>query len=338
MKKKFIILSMCLLLATGCGSKIPKLKDGSDAVVTLNDGSKISVDELYNEVKSSFALEALINMVDKKILEDKYKDEIENATTQADATMKSLEENYQDDLAQMIQYYTGYQTVEAYKNSIYLGYFQNLVTQDYAKSQVSDKEINAYYKDKVYGDVEVSHILITPKTKDSMKEEEKKTAETEAENKAKELIEELKKAENVKEKFKELAKSNSEDEATKENGGSLGYINYGTVSDSYDSLVDAALKLKNGEFSTSVIKTSLGYHIILRTNQKEKASLDDVKDTIIEKLSEEIISKDTTISVKAMQELRKEYGVEIQDSELKEQYANYIQNALSQKNTTSSNE
>ena len=70
-------------------------------------------------------------------------------------------------------------------------------------------------------------------------------------------------------------------------------------------------------------------HIIYRNSQKDKSSLEDVKDTIIEKLAKDKISTDSSISTKAMQALRKEYNVEIQDSELQKQYANYIQNALS---------
>ena len=245
--------------------------------------------------------------------------------------MKSLEDQYGDELEQMRSYYTGYQSVEAYKASLYLSHLQGLAVDDYAKSQIKDKDIKAYYKDEVIGDIELSHILITPEVKDGMTAEEQTKAETTAENKAKDLIKELKNAKDVKAKFAELAKKNSQDESTAKNGGSLGYINYGTLSENYDTLIDEAVKLKNGAYSATAIKTSLGYHIILRTNQKDKAKLDDVKDTIIEKLAKELSANDSTVSVKAMQELRKEYNVEIQDSELKEQYANYIQNALSQK-------
>jgi foldase protein PrsA len=330
MKKKVFVLSLCLLLATGCGSKIPKLENGQEAVVTLNESDSISVDDLYENIKSEYALEALISMVDKKILEDKYKDNISDATTYAESTMQSLEENYGDDLEQMIAYYTSYSSKEAYQESLYLSYLQDLATKDYAKDQVTDKEIKNYYKNEVIGDIEISHILITPDVTDSMTDDEQTQAETDAENKAKEIIKELKNADNVETKFAELAKENSQDESTASNGGSLGYINYGTLGDDYDSLIDAAVKLKNGAYSTTVIKTSLGYHVILRTNQKDKSSLDDIKDTIIETLAEDKISEDSTIAVKAMQALRKDYNMEIQDSELKEQYANYIQNALSQ--------
>ena len=329
MKKKTLLLCLCLVLVTGCGKQIPKLKNGEEAVVTINK-EKISVDSLYEEIKEKYALDTLISMIDKKILEDKYKKNLDDANTYAESTIKSLEAQYGDQLEQTIAYYTGYQSIEAYKASLYLSHLQGLAVDDYAKSQIKDKDIKAYYKDEIIGDIELSHILITPEVKDGMTADEKTKAETTAENKAKDLIKELKNAKDVKAKFAELAKNNSQDESTAKNGGSLGYINYGTLSENYDALIDEAVKLKNGKYSTTAIKTSLGYHIILRTNQKSKAKLDDVKDTIIEKLAGELSANDSTVAVKAMQELRKKYNVEIQDSELKEQYANYIQNALSQ--------
>lgn len=327
MKKKLFILGLSLVLVTGCGS-VPKLKDGKEAVVTFKKGNAISVDDLYSKMKDEYALNVLINMVDKQILENKYKSSMKDATTSAESTIKSLEEQYGDELTQMIQYYTGFQTVDAYKESLYLNYLKNEATESYAKKEVSDKDIESYYKDTLIGDVEVSHILITADVKDDMSEDDKKAKEEEALQKAKDIIAKLKKSDDIKKDFEKLAKENSKDEATSSNGGSLGYINYGTVSSEYDSLIEAADKLKNNEISKEAIKTSLGYHIILKTNQKEKAKLEDVKDTIIETLSKKAISGDSTISVKAMQQLRKDYGMNIEDSKIKEQYANYIQNAL----------
>ena len=323
--KKLLLLLLCVALATGCGKKIPKLKNGKEAVVTFDGKAKISVDDLYTEMKDTYALQTLISMIDRQILEDKYKKEIDDAKTYAESTVKTLQDQYGDQLASMLG-----QSVEGYKNTLYVNKLQENAINDYAKKQVEEKEIKEYYKNKIVGDVEVSHILITADVTDSMSEAEKTTAEDAAKAKAEQLIAELKEANDVKAKFEELAKANSKDEATSSNGGSLGYINYGTISENYDPIIDEALKIKNGKISTKAIKTSLGYHVILRTNQKDKASLDDVKDTIIEKLADEKRANDSTMSVKAMQELRKEYKVEIQDTELQEQYAKYIQNALSQ--------
>ena len=103
----------------------------------------------------------------------------------------------------------------------------------------------------------------------------------------KSIISELKKTDKgeVAEKFAELAKEQSMDEGTKENGGSLGFINKDTLSSEYDELVTAAYNLKDGKFSTKVITTELGYHVVLRTETKEKASLEDVKEDIVSDLA-----------------------------------------------------
>lgn len=331
MKKKIIVLALIVTLMSGCGSKIPKLSNGDEAVVTLKDGSMISANELYNELKDDYALEALVNMVDKKVLEDKYKDKKEEATKAAESTIKQLEEAYGDDLESAIQYYTNYNSKEAYKEYLYLNHLQSLAITDYCKDQITDKEINKYYKDEVVGDIKVSHILITAKVKDDMTDEEKTKAETEAKNKITSIINELKKTDSKKvaEKFAELAKKQSEDESTKDNGGSLGFINVDTLSSDYDELVKAAYKLKDGEFSTEVITTELGYHVILRVETKNKAPLEDVKDSIIEKLADQYLEKNQVANIKALQQVRKDYGVEFVDTDLKSQYAKYIQNTIS---------
>lgn len=334
MKKKVIILGLCTLMVCGCGKTIPTLENGEEAVVTFENGDKISVQDLYNDLKSNYALESLINLVDKKILEDKYKDNIDSANEYADSTMKSLEENYGDDLLTAIQSYTSYSTIEGYRSYVYVSYLQNLAVEDYAKNQVTDKEIEEYYDKNIYGDVLVDHILVTANVKDDATDEEKTKAEDEAKEKINTIIAKLKESENVKETFTDLAKEYSEDESTKEDGGSLGYINDGTLSDSYDEILKNAFQLKDGEFSTEVITTELGYHVIYREASKEKAALDDVKDSIKETLANNKMSEDATISTKAMQDLRNSYGLDIVDSEIKSQYAKYIQTALSKSNTT----
>lgn len=330
MKKKIIVLALIVTLLSGCGGKIPTLSNGDEAVVTLKDGSMISVQELYDSVKNDYALTALVNLVDKKILEEVYKDNLEEAEENADSTMTQLESYYGDNLLSLIQQQTGYQSLDAYRNYVYISYLRNLAVEDYSKDQVTDKQVEKYYKNEVVGDIKVSHILITPEVTDDMTDEEKEKAETEAKEKAEALIDELNKTDekDLTDKFVELAKEQSQDETTKDNGGSLGFINKTTLSDEYDELVDAAYKLKDGEYSSKVITTELGYHIILRTESKEKASLDEVKDQILEELGAEYLSKNQVAAVEALREIRKEYDFEIVDSELKSQYATYIQNEL----------
>ncbi|MBQ4584108.1 MAG: peptidylprolyl isomerase [Bacilli bacterium] len=332
MKRKLFLLSLSLFLLTGCG-EVPKLKNGEDAVVSFKDGG-ISTNELYEEIKKNYGLESLVTLIDKYVLEKEFDNYIEEAKEQATSTIDAMKESYggEEELLEAIQTYTSYPSIEAYKEVVYLSYLQEKAVNEYAKTLVTDKEIEKYYKNNVYGDVSVNHILITADIKSDATDDEKKKAEDDAKAKVEDIIKILKEAKSNKkdvlETFKKLAKDKSEDDDSKEKGGELGYINYNTLGSAYDELVKAALELENGDFSTKVITTELGYHVIYRVDQKEKAKLEDVKEDLIDTLAQEKISSDAAVSVDALQHYRKLYDMEINDSELKTQYTNYIQNLI----------
>lgn len=330
MKKKILLLSACLLLCAGCGNKKIELKDGEQVIVSLKDDKSISVKDLYDKMKSQYGLQAVIGMVDKMILEDKYQNDTESAKKDAESQINELKETYGDKLLQTIQYYTNYNSIEEYQNSVYISYLQQKAVDDYAKGKISESDIKKYYKNEIKSDIKVAHILITSSADSSASTDEKKELEKQAEETAKEVISKLKDSKNVSETFKELAKEYSKDEATKEDGGNLGFINVDTLGDNYKELVDAAYKLKDGEYTKEVVKTELGYHIVLRLETKEKAALDEVRDTIVDKLVDEYITKNADAQIKAMQELRKEYNMEFNDEDLHTYYANYIRNSLEQ--------
>ena len=332
--KKLIIAAMCLLLVTGCGQKtIPTLKNGEEVITTLKDDKKISVKDLYNELKSQYGLQTLVGIIDKMILEDKYSSDIEAAKEYASTQMSQLKEAYGDDLLSAIQYYTNYNSLEDYEKSLYLSYFQKKALTDYAKTKISESDIKKYYKNEVKSDIKISHILITANVASDASDEEKTNAQNDAKAKAEEVIKKLNDASDKKQAFSDLAKEYSNDETTKENEGNLGFINVDTLGDAYKDMVTKAYELKDGEYTKEPVKTELGYHVVLRTETKDKASLDEVRDTIIEKLAEEYISKNSDSSIKAMQELRKEYEMDIVDSDIHDQYVSYIQNSLAQLKT-----
>jgi len=329
MKKKVILLLVLALMLVGCNKKSSNLENNS-TILTMKDGVTVTADDLYQKLKESDeALTEVINMVDKQILESIYADKIDEANDAADAAIVEAEEYFGDDLETYLQQY-GYGGVDDYKELVYIGYLEDLAISDYCKDQITEKQIKKYYKDEVVGDIKVSHILITSKATDDMTDEEVSAAETEAKEKAESIIDELNKTSKseVATKFAELAKEMSEDSSTADNGGSLGWINKGTLSSEYDELVTAAYNLKDGEYSTTVVVTELGYHVIMRTETKEKADLEDIKDDIIETLAEEYLEEHQVAKVKAMQELRKEYDLTFEDDSIKERYAEYIQEML----------
>ena len=51
-----------------------KIRNGQDAGVSFKGKEKISVDELYDNMKKDFALQSLVNMIDTYIYETEFKD------------------------------------------------------------------------------------------------------------------------------------------------------------------------------------------------------------------------------------------------------------------------
>ncbi len=324
MKKKIFTLCLCAFLITGC-TKIPTLKNGEEAVVTFKDKSKISADTLYKDIKNQYGLSALINMIDKQILEDKYKDSLNDAKKEAEDQIAQYKEYYGDDLESTIQSQTQFASIEEFQEYLQLVSLQNKAIKDYSESKVTEKDIKSYYKSDIKGDIQCSHILITPIVTDDMTDDEKTKAEAAALKEAKEVIAKIKKSKDLKTTFTALAKEYSDDKNTSEKGGDLGYFNKGDMTEAFET---AAYKLKDGEYTTTPVKTTYGYHIIYRVATKGKAKIADVRDKIITSLGASKLEKNPIYQVDALTELRDEYGINFIDSELKTQYANYIQNLI----------
>lgn len=328
MKKKLLICLAVLGLTSGCG-KVSTLPNGDDALVSFsNTNLGISAGDLYSEVKGT-ALSKLIDMIDTKILLDKYPDKSSDADKYVNEQYDLIKNNFKDDkgkfdeesLKEQIYAYYGITDIDKFKDIIRLNYYRTEAVNDYAKKSVTDKQIQKYYDENVYGDISCKHILITPAVTDDMSDEDKTKADKEALQKAKDIIKKLKNGES----FDDLAKEYSDDTSNKDKGGDLGYFNTGDMLEEFEK---AAFALKKGKYTTTPVKTKYGYHIILKTDEKEKPSLEDKKEEIISTLASEAKSNDTALSINALVELRKEYGMNIEDDEMSKLYSTYISNSL----------
>ncbi len=321
MKKLIVSVLLVLLLVTGCGKV--SLKNGEEAVVDLKEGA-ISVDTLYSKMKDRYALNILLDLIDTEILEKKYASSEEETTyiTQMKEQSQMLYNYYYSQqyssYSQFLLEQYGVTTDAALDPVFSLRYKRNKAVEDYAKSKVSNSEIEKYYETNVVGDMKVSHILITVDAGENATDEVKENAKTEAYNKAKEVIEKLDKGED----FAALAKEYSKD-SSKTNGGDIGYFNDG---DNEENFFKAAKKLKVGKYTKEPVETKYGYHIILLTEQKEKAALDTVKDKIIKTLAKQKTEEDSNLTYKALIKLREENKIVIEDKEISKQYENYTYN------------
>lgn len=319
MKKKLIICALTCVLLTGCGSKIPKLSNGDEAIIEFGNGDKISANEIWDEVKVSYGLQTILKNMDLKIYEEEYKDKKEDVEAYIKSLEASLMANYMDEdgnfdenaLNQALAY-SGYSGMDQYLEEQTVAYYENEAATDYAKNQITDKEIKTYYDDEVVGDIDALHILVKPASSSSADTDE---AKKKAEDIIKAIQKDVKSGTKVKEAFEKY--KDNEEVVFEE----LGYFNKGKMEEPFE---EAAYKLKVNAYSKTPVKTSYGYHIILKLDQKEKEALDDVKEDIIETLANELLEEDTTIPTKAAIELREKHGVEFHDSELEKAYQQYL--------------
>ncbi|MBR1376921.1 MAG: peptidylprolyl isomerase [Bacilli bacterium] len=315
--KRNIVTAFIVGLLIGVGimaiivpDRIAKLENGEEIIVKIND-KNITADELYTDMKEYYTVDILLDKIDNIILTKIYPE---------DNDMKTEINNIADYYISMYETYYGYteeQFLEAnnFKNrdefldAIALDYRRNKCLEDYTKSLVTENEINKYYKDSVYGDIETKYISVSG-TDDTSK------------SLAERIINRLNNGESYDDVVEHYG-----DRITSED---LGYISFDNELD--DVYIDSLLALENNNYTTTPVNTDDGYMIILRGESKDKPSLDDVKGKIIDILAKQKQSEDSTLIYKALIDIRKNNGLEIKDTDLSKKYNDYI------KTNTSNNE
>ncbi len=316
MKKKYLLLLLCLpLLVTGCKYE-PKLVDGKEVVVELN-GKQFTAEEFYEEMKEVNGTGVLINLVNNYITEQELTEEMEkDALEEAQAQYDSYYAQSGKDWNSFLSYY-GYSSSDAFLKDLQDSYKQSAVLENYLKTDViKEEDINEYYENDIFGEVTVRHILIKPDVDDDMTDTEKEEAKRKALEEAKDIIKKLGNTENVEEKFIELAKDESDDTTASE-GGLI--ENFTNESGLVEEFWEASLKLENGKYTTEPVETEFGYHIIYKVSQKEKPSLEEVKEKVLDNLVKELLSEKNANLI-YWAGLREKYNMVINDEVIKDTY------------------
>ena len=302
------VLATILVVILIWPDRIAKLENGLEPVASI-DGLTVTAEDLYEDMKEIYSVSNLLDIIDNKILEEKYPE-----TDEMNTELNDQAESYYN----MYKQYYGYSKEEfltrngfgserAFIEYLRLQYRRTQYTDDYIKEQITDKEIEKYYEDKVYGDINTKHILV--KVSSSATDEEKKKAE----NLAKEIITKL----NEGKSFDEV-KDEYKDKITYEE---LGYKAYNASLES--AYMEAMQKLENNSYTKEPVQTSYGYHVIYRIDQKEKPALEDVKEEIITSLVSEHKSKDTSVQYKALEKMREDAKLKFTDTVLEKKYETY---------------
>ena len=289
--------------------RIAKLKDGTEPVAEI-EGLTITADDLYEDMKNIYSVSALLDKIDRKVLEEKYPetDEMNDEVQSQAENYYSVYEQYQKMSKEDFLSNNGFASEKEFLDYLKLQYRKNKYAEDYVKTLIKDSEVEKYYEDKVFGDINTKHILVNVESTASTEEKE------EALNKAKEIISKLdegKTFDEVKEEYK--------DGTTYEE---LGYQSYDANLES--AYMEAMQKLDNNSYSKEPVETSYGYHIIYRIDQKEKPKFEDIKEDILKKLATDKLTEDTNLSYIALDKMREEAGLKFSDTVLEKKYEKYI--------------
>lgn len=313
-RKGIILFIVGFLLATlvfRCifwPDRIATLKDGTQPVVNLGDKS-ITANDLYDDMKEFYSVKVLLNTIDDMILSEKYPDNDEMAKeieSTAEYYYSVYEKNYNYTKDKFLSEF-GFGTEAQFLESLKLDYRRNKYYEEYVLNLVTDKEMQKYYEDEVFGDVDSKHILVSVDDEDGLSDEDAKKL-------ANEIIGKLNNGaswDSVKEEYK--------DQIIAED---LGYNAFNASLDS--AYLKECKDLEVGTYSKSPVLSSYGYHIVYKIDQKEKPSLDDVKDEVREAIAKNKKSEDTNLYSKALIQMREDAKLEFVDSKMKEEYKKYI--------------
>ncbi|MBN8209289.1 peptidylprolyl isomerase [Bacillus sp. NTK071] len=249
MKKMFIMLSalIAMLAISACSNDSA---DNSEVVVETSAGD-VTKEEFYQAMKDQSGEAVLSDLVQTKILEDKY----DVSDKEVEAELEKIKENFETDeqLEQALQS-NGYKDLEQFKVDVR----KQLLAQKAATEgvEVTDKKLKEFYENNknLFTELEASHILV----------DDEKTAK-----------EVQKKLEDGGD-FAKLAKEYSKD-GSAENGGELGIFKKGDMVAEFE---EAAFALKEGEVS-DIVQSQFGYHII-KLKSKTVKPFKEAKDQVEE--------------------------------------------------------
>jgi len=192
---------------------------------------------------------------------------------------------------------------ERIRQQLYAGLIEKDLKDKLDNIVVSEDEMKSYYASNP--EVRTSHILI--EIKPSANEAERAAARKRTE----EINAEVKKS---KRPFEELVKLYTDDLATKNTGGDVGYQARLSLVPGFSlatSYYESAIRLKNGEIS-GVVETPFGFHIIKKTGQHTFAEANKrlIRGAVFEK-------KKMTLFNEYFDKMRKSYKISVNNDAVK---------------------
>ena len=289
--------------------RIATLKDGEQSIVKVG-GKNYTASELYENMKDYYSVSLLLDDIDNDLLTKKYpedKELLEKVNDNANYYYNMYQQYYNYTKEQFLEQ-NGFSSHEAFVEYLKLDYRRNKYMEEYIESNLTDEDIKDYYDENVFGDINTQHILV--EVSDT---EGEGLSDKDAKKLAEKIITKLNDGtswEDVQKKYK--------DQITFED---LGYQSWNASLE--DSFMDALEDMDDNSYSEEPVKTSYGYHVIYRLDQKKAPKLKEAKEEIVEILIADAQKEDSNILYKSLIALREEKNIKFNDTVMKDKYKEY---------------
>lgn len=290
--------------------RIATLKDGTQPIVKIGK-TTYTADKLYENMKDYYSVSLLLDEIDNDLLTKLYPEDNEmkeKVNSNAEYYLNMYKQYYGYTEEQFLES-NGFSSYNAFLDYLRLDHRRNLYLDSYLEKNLTDEEIQKYYDEKVFGDINTQHVLVEV----SSSEDDGKLSNDDAKKLAEEIITKLNDGtswETIKEEYK--------DKITFED---LGYQSWDASLE--ESFMTALKDMEDNSYSEEPVKTSYGYHVIYRIDQKEQPKLKKVKETIVENILTDKKAEDSNLLYKSLIELRKEKNINFSDTVMKEKYNKY---------------
>ncbi|HFI0446722.1 TPA: peptidylprolyl isomerase PrsA [Streptococcus suis] len=311
-KTKKFLAGAVTLLAT---ATLAACSSSADKDIITMKGNTISVTEFFEEVKyNPQAQQVLLSMIISDVFEKAYGDKV--SAQEVDDAYNKMAEQYGDSFATALA--SAGLTQETYKNQIRTNKLVEYAVQQAAEKEVTDEAYKSAYE------------AYTP-------EVTARIIKLDDEAKANEV---LSSAQAEGADFAQLAKDNSTDTTTKENGGE---VKFDSTSTTVPTEVQTAIfALDAGQVGASVVSvvdmttyTTSYYVVKLESKTEKSANWEDYKDKLKEIILAEKQADSTFISEVIKTELQNA-NVKVKDSAFQNLLSQYITTEESSSSTESS--
>lgn len=325
---KLIIIGLCIGIVIILISLFlfvsKKANKTENDYIYIKNNLSIKKKETLNKDGKQLEISQISNMIDDKILKDKYP----NLNKEYEEWFNDIYDNLvasfgKEAVDTSADYFFGTKTVEEYKQNNYTTFLKHYIAGEYYEKHLTEKELKEYY-DAGFGSTHIKLIKVEAILHDDDPSvENRRIIESNTTEEALRILGQINSIDDFNNVYNYYQNNNISSEYFQITATEVTDLK--RDNEDYFGIINDVFALQDNTYNKELIGNSDEEYIVYRISSS-KESYETSKETMkkeLKKLYYREQSQDSETK-KALQELRKEYQVKINDEELNKKYQKYI--------------